>query len=949
MHDLLCKIEIAAKLLSSEIACRFALEPKPTYSHSHSKFVMQLFSLYPARFVASLTKSILTCTALTLAVLPLGAAETNQPAKTNGPAKTNEPVKKATAPAKPVAPDLQVVDKIMLAIPKNGFGKDYQFTASLIPQELAATSTGLAGKIVRFELFPDGVDMYESTQGLVVTEDLPAHRLLANFTIVRQDNDVVVIDFNKGMRRVFTSAWLSGGSGLDLYDRDRVLEVPESRVFEMKQEKGRVTIRQSVQARSREFNSDLESRYEMRYFLSPYRPDAVEGKEPSIMDSRYTRFFETQGQIETGTGRISSHIARFDISHPVVFYYSANTPSNYVDAVRDAILYWNLAFGKEVVQAKKAPDGVTAPDADHNIIQWVPWDNAGFAYADVLMDPLSGESEHGQAYITSVFAFAGRADARLLLRSMEEMAEPKKDGKKNAADLRHSLPFLNSTPMCEVDQQAFAQQLATGIQDVLTNDALSDAAILHLSQDYVREVVSHEVGHVLGLRHNFAGSLEGNLTRNELDDWCRAYVTGKSLDAYTNKIPSSTVMDYNDFKAAAFIGWRIRTLKEPLPYDRGSIGWGYFDSHEAREKKMFFGTDEQVFRYNDVRRFDYGPDPVVNAYAENAHFIETLPNTIIETYIRARAPRNPIDRVPLEQVNLSYTYYAMRIGNEFADLLSWFKADTRSLRVENQFDFIGDLNKKERAQAHWQFLTNQLEQLGGIDRAAFSFMPVDLKLDLKDKPAGIPVVERLSATNLTARLEKLLVSTNYATFVGLDEKKYSFTKDERELIIKRAKKCFEELEKETIRQVCLRLSNAPRNLAEEANGSVGENDPVSKLEQRIIELAKLVVMAKDDSNHIKGKMDKAYIEVPTFKYDLPTRLAAAHMLSAQIGSFRGWADEARADLNTDLKKEVESLLNIDHFKDFKPSLLTRPLLEWYQQQQELLSQLPLPPPPPPSR
>ncbi len=63
------------------------------------------------------------------------------------------------------APDLETTDGLMMAIPKSGIGKNYQFTASIIPQELAPTSTGLSGKIVRFELFPDGVDMYESTQG----------------------------------------------------------------------------------------------------------------------------------------------------------------------------------------------------------------------------------------------------------------------------------------------------------------------------------------------------------------------------------------------------------------------------------------------------------------------------------------------------------------------------------------------------------------------------------------------------------------------------------------------------------------------------------------------------------------------------------------------------------------------------------------------------------------
>ncbi len=113
-----------------------------------------------------------------------------------------------------VAQELQVADQFFLAIPKAGFGKDYLFSASLIPQGNSPTSHGLAGKIVSFELFPDGVDMYESTKGLVVTTDLPARRLLASFPIVRQEsNGVVVVDFNKGMRRVFTQSSQPAASG----------------------------------------------------------------------------------------------------------------------------------------------------------------------------------------------------------------------------------------------------------------------------------------------------------------------------------------------------------------------------------------------------------------------------------------------------------------------------------------------------------------------------------------------------------------------------------------------------------------------------------------------------------------------------------------------------------------------------------------------------------------
>ena len=843
-----------------------------------------------------------------------------------------------TASKADLAPELRVVDKFLLAIPRKGLGKDYLFSASLIPQARAATSTGLAAKIVRFELFPDGVDLYESTQGLVVTDELPARRLLATFTIVREEGDVVVVDFNKGMRRVFTQAWTEGAG--DPAERDRTLEVPEGRVFEMRQEDGRLVIRQSVQARNRQSDQNLEQRFEVRYFLTPYSPGAAPAKEPNVEDGRYARFFETEGRIEPGTGRVSARLARFDLRKPIIFHYSANTPADYEQAVKDGILYWNRVFGKEVVQAKKAPEGVTAPDAKFNIIQWVPWDNAGFAYADVLLDPITGESGHGQAYITSVFGFAGKSRARALLRAMQELGEAKKDDKKGLGSLNLGVPFLAAAPACQVDPTTFAKQMAAGLQELLASEELTDKAVLRVSQDYVRETVAHEVGHVLGLRHNFAGSLAATLSRKELDDWFRDYVIDKPLDTYTNRLASSSMMEYTVFKGAVFIGWQIRAGKDPLPHDRAAITWGYFDSPDAREKKILFATDEDAGRYGDVRTFDYGTNPVVNAYADIALTIDLLPNNVIETFIAARAPRNPHDRVPLAQVNLNYASYASQIANNFADMLSWFKADMRSLKVERQFDFVGDLNRKERFEAHWKSLNNQVEQLGGVDRAFFSMLPVELKLELKSEPTGIPVAQRLNATNLTARLEKLLSQPAYTNFVGLDDKAYSFTPEERQLIINRGKKFFQELEKEVVKQICQRLTGSPRTLGNEATGAVGEEDIIAKLEQRIIELSKLVITFKDDTNRLEGKVDKGIVQVANFKYDQETRLAAARALDDKTGSFRGWAEDAKSDLNTQLKNDVEAALNLSHFKDFKVSLLSRSVREWYQKQQEVLGLLP---------
>jgi AAA15 family ATPase/GTPase len=184
------------------------------------------------------------------------------------------------------------------------------------------------------------------------------------------------------------------------------------------------------------------------------------------------------------------------------------------------------------------------------------------------------------------------------------------------------------------------------------------------------------------------------------------------------------------------------------------------------------------------------------------------------------------------------------------------------------------------------------------------------------------------------------------TFVGLDEKKYTFSPEDRALILERGKEYFSKLEDEYVKQLCKRLENAPRDLGSEATTTIADDDITAKLEHRIIEVAKAVVLAQVETNHISGKVDKSYVEVPVYKYDQETRVAAAKMLNENTGSYKSWADDAKNDLNSQLKKQVEEALNVSHFKDFQVSMLSRPLREWYQQQQEILGLLPTTPPAP---
>lgn len=841
-----------------------------------------------------------------------------------------------------------------LAVAKAAMGREFLVSASIIPQLVAATSTSLAGKIVRFELFHDGVDLYESTDGFVVTKDLPARRLLTTFPIISQDAERVVIDFNAGMRRVFNDIWYASSEGPGAVpgrapvSQARSLEIPQGRVFEVRTEGAQLVVRQSAQVRDRERDSNREDRYEIRYFIAPYSPGGFKTKEHAPEASRHVRFFETHPQIEMSTGRTAARIALFDIRQPVVIHYSANTPGEYEGAVRDGILYWNRAFGRDVVKAEKAQEGVTAPDSRFSLVQWVPWDSAGFAYADVIVDPRSGASQRGQAYMTSTFSFSGRARARALLRSMRTAVASGTDGGSKKfgtgdVDSGHGREgggsLFSSARACECDPVQFAEHFAAGLEAALADGRFTDEAAKRVSGDYVREVVAHEVGHMLGLRHNFAGTLSGTMTHKELSEWFNAYLSNDETPLLADKIPSSSVMDYIDIKSAAFVGRKIRKTQEVLPYDSAAIRWGYLASNDVVAKKMLFGTDQDIANFGDVVPYDFGAEPVVAAYSSIGEELRNLPNSLLEQFIAAKAPRDPRDKKPLDQLSLEPERAATRVADAYGRLLSWFKAGRRSLRVEQNFPFVGPLNQREVMTKHWKALNEQMDKLGGVDRALFSYLPLDLKLELKGEPNGVEMVGKIDAKQLVEKVAKLLETKEYSEFTGLDEKPASFSKADKELILGRAKLYFGEFEKEVLKKMCQKLEKSPRDLGVQALEEVSDDDVVARLEKRIVDVAREVIMARNEEHRHKGKVDKSLVEVVEFRYELETRMTAARMLADGAGSFRSWAVEPRTDLARGLKDAVDAGLNVQNMKEFKESMLSRTLRDWYLNQQSVLGVL----------
>ena len=160
------------------------------------------------------------------------------------------------------------------------------------------------------------------------------------------------------------------------------------------------------------------------------------------------------------------------------------------------------------------------------------------------------------------------------------------------------------------------------------------------------------------------------------------------------------------------------------------------------------------------------------------------------------------------------------------------------------------------------------------------------------------------------------------------------------MILKRGKTYFEQVEKEVVRRAAGVFERASRDLGVEANKMVGDDDIIAQLDKRIIDFAKVVIMAKNDEERREGKVDKSIVTIVDFKYDLDTRVSAARALADPIGSFKGWSVDAKGDLNKQLKDDIDAALNVQNFKDFQESSLSRRLREWYMNQQAVLMLLP---------
>jgi hypothetical protein len=169
---------------------------------------------------------------------------------------------------------------------------------------------------------------------------------------------------------------------------------------------------------------------------------------------------------------------------PIVYYLDPGIPEPVMSALKDGAMWWDQAFSaigyKNAFQVKVLPEGADPMDVRYNVIQWVHRATRGWSYGASVTDPRTGEIIKGHVTLGSLRV---RQDYLIALG----LTSPFSD---NAAEDKN-----------------------------VSTQAQKDMALAR-----IRQLSAHEVGHTLGIAHNFSASEYG---RESVMDYPHPYVSIK--------------------------------------------------------------------------------------------------------------------------------------------------------------------------------------------------------------------------------------------------------------------------------------------------------------------------------------------------------------------------------------------------------------------------------------
>ena len=803
----------------------------------------------------------------------------------------------------------------------------------ITPQTVSSEFETNESRIVVFKKQGRDIYLFELTDGHQVATVPKSQILLAKLPIISELKSSITIDFNDGLSRLFKNYNLNDSEFMGkIYYPERFFsaELVENSYLEKAENSNGVSvIEQIVQINDM---AGYFPSYNVKYYFSPYRPN--ENFTP-IEHKNYLNigFYESRAKLTAKKGDVKSYITHWHIGdEPIVFYISRNTPSVYRSAIKEGVLYWNKAFGKEVLQVKLAPANATAPHHSMNIIQWIDNDEAEVALADATHDPNNGEITQAQIYMPSSFILSTTHHMRRFLRNFEEHGEKAHEHDDSAAEADSN---TKETPhhLCKYSVKNHMQRALTKIS---TLQGVTDETMQELSKDYIRGTIAHEVGHTLGLKHNFAGKLSADISLESRDKLFEKLAKNEPIKNFTDYNITSTVMDYLDYEDTVLTGRKIKESETALDYDHYIIQWAYGNEPRTANTQHAYCNDyNQGTVFADCAAYNYGDRPITFHNYQMGKLIDDLHSYILESFLAAKATEARDIAMPIETVRLNPTKIAHDSALHLFKMLQWLSTDTRSLAIETQFPHNGPTNRKEIIKMQHETIMAQVEELGGAEDAFFSWMP----LVTEEGFSKFYSIKEL----VLEKLEKSLKEQNTRGFVGEEGKLHNFTPEEVSHILDDSKKFLDLFSKEFLAQQLNSILFVQMNITNSVDEYPDSNSLNTVMEGFLFKVAREILFRaeiEEETRTISGQITQEdgsvkEVTVDRFLFSYETRMKAVMMLTQPVMNSLDWAKSEKKLLLGNIVHYLESKLQTPIDKIYYDKL-SKPLVEWVMEFKEIV-------------
>lgn len=525
----------------------------------------------------------------------------------------------------------------LLGIKKDALDKPFLLRISLLNQNGPQAFTGFKTRLVRFTKQEGRVVLTEDP-ALFATSKSQVEKnilLLASYEILFSKDDTDFISFKaQAMDFLASQGWRAHEEEIIKEEFDNV-KVRDSFVsaFEIIQnEHLMLTQKVQIELINTEEEAGGSKKFvpsEVRWVLTPHAGPQIQPIDHKGNGAEFGYFVGSQvPYLKTWVER---PITRFSPNKKIIYALSANTPEEWRPYIKSGIEYWNQVKGEDFIEVIVAPPGVSAPRPEMSMIQWVDFPEASYAYADAQLDPSSGEILNAQVFLPSAWvslfteerlrSMLKKLKAQKHLSAEQKLSELQKALVAKAPSKSPMLNLVKANALCFKDLEAHYLQELLNLQPSNINKEVLN----RMHGDYLAAVVAHEVGHTLGLRHNFAGSLAINYPASDRNKLMLNYLEKNEVPA--DAVPSSSVMEYSQLLEDFIMGSKINNKTFVGSYDRFalSVGYGLRKDLKARpEGPLFFCTDLQTLAVEDCQRFDYGDVIRDMKVKENAVLVSSL-------------------------------------------------------------------------------------------------------------------------------------------------------------------------------------------------------------------------------------------------------------------------------------------------------------------------------------